>query len=274
MQRWTPHKILALVIAFAFIGCLESNPQPSPLGGGGGGADDTTGTQGGKRSAEVDEDLLLVSAMDDEGSVVIVGMNGCADDADYAGAVPGSEEGEGSEDVTSGDGDFAIDENGGFGGVVPTVAGSDEIIVTFYFGPDFDPPAVVVTVPIPVLPEDDDGRTPWFANADSEYDPDQGAGAPPEEVWDGFAGEKGLGGVEVELDGDVVVLTGLAWTTTPLSIVAVLNQATFTQASIDADTTGGFVLEIPAASDDILLVYAVNPSDKEKATAPTTVVVP
>ena len=127
---------------------------------------------------------------------------------------------------------------------------------------------------LPVLAEDDDGRAPWFANADSEYDPDQGSGAPPEEVWDGFAGEKGLGGVEVELDGAVAVVTGLAWTTTPFSIVVALNEEDYVQASTDADTTGGFVLVIPAASEDVLLIYAVNPSDKEKATAPTAVAVP
>ncbi len=221
----------------------------------------------------MDEDLLLASAMDGDGTVVLVGMNGCADDADYAEAVPSGEEPGDDGDVVEGGG-FAIDDNGGFGGVVPTALGTDEIIVTFHFGPDFEPPVVVVSVPIPVLPEEDDGRTPWFANADSEYDPDQGAGAPPEEVWDGFAGEKGLGGVDIVVNGDMAVVTGLAWTTTPLSIIAALNQDTLIQASSDADTSGGFVLEIPAASGDVLLLYAVNPSDKAKATAPTAVVVP
>ncbi|MFH1531374.1 MAG: hypothetical protein ABIK09_11665 [Pseudomonadota bacterium] len=263
---------MMLVFAFAGAGCLESNPQPSP--GGGGLGDDTTGGGVSKRSPQVDEDLLLVSAMGDDGAVVLVGMNGCAADADYAEAVPGAEDPGGDGDATSGEGGFAIDDNGGFGGVVPTVVGTDEIIVTFHFGPDFDPPVVVVPVPIPVLPAEDDGRTPWFANADSEYDPDQGSGAPPEEVWDGFAGEKGLGGVEIEVDGDVAVVTGLAWTTTPFAIVAVLNQQSSLQASVDADTTGGFVVEIPASSGDTLLLYAVNPLDKEKATAPAAVVVP
>lgn len=271
MVRWS--LILMLVSAVWFAGCLESNPQPSPIGGGEGGDDDSTGGQTAKRSPEVDEDLLLASAMDDDGTVVLVGMNGCAGDADYAEAVPAGEESDADGDVIEGGG-FAIDDDGGFGGVVPTVGGTDEIIVTFHFGPEFDPPTVVIPVPIPILPDEDDGRTPWFANAESDYDPDQGAGAPPEEVWDGFAGEKGLGGVEVVLDGDVAVITGLAWTTTPLSIIAALNQETFVQASSDADTSGGFVLEIPAASEDVLLLYAVNPSDKEKATAPTAVVVP
>ncbi len=271
MARWTI-KLLAVLVAAAFVGCLESNPQPSPIGGDP--ADDTTGGKINKRSPEVDEDLLLVSAVGDDGAVVVVGMNGCAMDADYAEAVPGGEDSDDSGDVTSGEGGFAIDGNGGFGGVVPTVAGTDQILVTFHFGPEYDPPVVEVPVPIPVLLEEDDGRTPWFANADADYDPSQGSGAPPEEVWDGFAGENGLGGVEVELDGEVAVVTGIAWTTTPLCIVAIVNQQTFLQASVDADTTGGFVLEIPAASEDTLLIYAVNPSDKEKATAPSVVAVP
>ena len=268
MVRWCLVSLLVFGVAFA--GCLESNPQPSPIG-----TEDASGGGGetNKRSPEVDEDLLLASAMDDDGAVVLVGMNGCAADADYAEAVPEGEEPDAEGDTLSGGG-FAIDDNGGFGGVIPTVAGTDEIIVTFYFGPDFDPPVVVVPVPIPVLPEDDDGQTPWFANADSEYDPDNGAGAPPEEVWDGFAGEKGLGGVEIVLDGDQAVVTGLDWTTTPLAIVAALNQETYVQASVDADTSGGFALEIPASSGDVLLLYAVNPSDSQKATAPTAVVVP
>ena len=81
-------------------------------------------------------------------------------------------------------------------------------------------------------------------------------------------------GVEVILDAGVALVTGLEWTTTPLSIVAVVNQETFAQAATDADITGGFSVEIPAASGDTLLLFAVNPSDKEKATAPTAVEVP
>jgi len=272
MSRWII--ILALAASVSGIGCLESNPQPSPVG-----MDDAaTGGIGGdgvqKLSAEVDEDLLLASAAGSDGTVVLTGMNGCAMDADFAEATPADEEPGAEEDVVSGGAGFAVDEDGGFGGVVPTVVGTDEIVVTFHFGDDFDPPVIVVHVPVPVLSEEDDKRTPWLASASAEYDPDNGAGAPPEEVWDGFADEDGLGGVDVTLDAGVALVTGLEWTTTPLSIVAVVNQETFVQASTDADTTGGFVVEILASSGDTLLLFAVNPSDKEKATAPTEVSVP
>ena len=273
MLRWS--FILMVAFALAGAGCFESNPQPSPGGGGGGGGpgEDTTGGLQ-KRSPQVDEELLLASAAANDGTVVLVGLDGCAEDADYADAVPGGENSGDDGDVTSAGGGFGIDEHGGFGGVIPTVGGATEIVVYFHFGPDFEPPVLEVVVPIPVLAAEDDHRTPWFANADAEYDPDQGAGAPPEEVWDGFSDDDGLGGIEVVLEGEAAVVTGLPWTTTPLSIVAVVNQATFVQASADADTTGSFVVTIPAAAGDALLIYAVNPTDKAKATAPTTVAVP
>ena len=272
MSRWII--ILALTASVAGLGCLESNPQPSPVGtddaAPGGGDDD--GAQ--KLSPMVEEDLILASAASSDGTVVLTGMNGCAMDADYAEAAPANGEPGAEEDVVSGGGDFAVDEDGGFGGVVPTVLGTDEIVVTFYFGDDFDPPVIVVHVQVPVLSEEADKRTPWLASASADYDPDNGAGAPPQEVWDGFAGEDGLGGVEVTLNAGVALVTGLEWTTTPQSIVAVVNQETFAQAATDADTTGGFLVEIPASSGDTLLLFAVNPSDKEKATAPTEVDVP
>jgi len=264
---------IPVLVAALAAGCLESNPQPSPVGAGGVG-DDATNVGVEKGSPQVDEGLLIASAADDDGAVVLVGMDGCAIDADYAEAAPGNDGWDDAGDATSGLGGFAIDVNGGFGGIVPTVAGTDEIIVTFHFGPDFDPPVAVVPVPVPVLADEDDGRTPWLANSDSEYDPDQGAGAPSEDVWDAFAGEHGLGGVEVDLVGDMAAVSGLPWTTTPLSIVAVVNAETFLQSSTDADTSGGFALEIPAESGNTLLIYAVNPSDTEKATAPTAIMVP
>ncbi|MBM4371451.1 MAG: hypothetical protein FJ098_07340, partial [Deltaproteobacteria bacterium] len=186
--------LMWLMLAGGLAGCLESNPQPSPFG------DDAEG--GGVpvfAETTVDEERILASAAGEDGAVVLVGMDGAAAGAEHAEARAGD-----AEEIS-----FPVDMAGGFGAVVEVPAGAKTLELAFRFPGDDGPTTVTVTLAIPVLAATKDDRTPWFANADAEYDPDAGAGSPPQEVWEGFAGENGLGGVVVTLEGGTARVTGL-----------------------------------------------------------------
>lgn len=253
----------ALVALFA-TGCFESNPQPSPEGDGGKtahGDDATIGLPG------VEAEKVYASAPDENGTMYAIGTAGAAEGAD------GCRASDPEEDSDNEGGGFAdVDDDGSFVIVVPDIK-VPMIILTFSY-PDSEIEEVLEVI-VPQLDSDEEGRV-WamsdFDGADNE-DPNS---APPAEYDDWQAGVGGAGELmSIVNQGDgTALVTGSAFSVTPLAVVAVANISNTEKVVVNAGNVGSFSAEITAAPSDAISVFAVNPVDHAIASAPIILTVP
>ncbi len=128
----------------------------------------------------------------------------------------------------------------------------------------------MVEVVIPGTDADDDEATPWLATGANAEEP---SGSPPGE-YDGFENGAGLGGILAADNGDgTATVTGGFLSVTPLARIVIVNLASNAQAIALATTTGEFTATLPGQAGDSLSLFAVNPGEKEKATAPELLIV-
>jgi hypothetical protein len=250
--------LMAFTLALSLVlGCIESNPQPSPGQDTGNGRWDPTkddSSDSAKSPSAVDDDLIYASAVGADGETIIVGAAGAAMDASGGNAASGGDEAPAGEDS---DGDFAVNDDGSFVVVVPVVV-PPKISLVFKYSDSDD-----VTVEI-VLPggDADDDASPWMYSGEEE--PSNG---PPAE-FDGF--DNGAGafyGILVSDIGDgTIEVVGSFLSVTPLAKVVLANLATGKTATVQATNTGEFVATLPGMAGDAISVFAVNPEEKEKAT--------
>ena len=259
--------MLPLLVLFSFaIGCIESNPQPSPV-------DDTPGQNRGgddainppKSAVSVDDGLMYASAPGETEEIIVVGEAGAAMDAD-GGFASGGEEPPAGEDGDEGDDDasFGVNDDGSFVVVVPKVVPPKIILVFTY--PDLDD--VVVELSVPGGDRDDD-QSPWMSQGDEEP-----ANGPPAE-YDGFEAGAGAfyGIVASDLEDGTVEVVGGFLSVTPLAKVVLANIGTGETVVVQATNTGEFVAQIGGTAGDTVSMFAVNPDAKEQATSPLMLIV-
>jgi hypothetical protein len=259
--------VLVAVVASVALGCLESNPQPSPLG------DDTGGGQGEPtvtKSPVVDEGKIFMSAPDEAEMVVIAADDGAAMGASgaYASAEGADPEADGDNAREEEKGDeFGVDDDGSFVIVLSGVK-PPKVFLTFEF-PDFDDIVVELEVPTATADEDDDAV--WLAPAGEEGREDPGANSELPADYDGFKDMSGgaITGVAVVDTGEgEVEVVGSFLSVTPFSVVVVVNLSSEEKSIVNANNQGEFIAPISANSEDVLSLFASNPGDHGKATAP------
>lgn len=261
--RW----VLAAVLVWMGPACLESNPQPSPIGGDDEWSNEATdkgdaepGTAIGD-AFEVDMSKVYVSAASDDGTVLVIGLEGAAQ-----GAAEGAFY---SSDASFGAEAFPVDEDGSFYlALVGTV--SSALTLEFgYVGTEF-----VVSVDL-TIPEGNalDDETPWLVDATSGFD-EQTSGYPSEQ--DGWY-NGGLSPVVTVayLEADHLAQVAASdYVVTPMSQVILSNLNTEDVVLTQANTSGSFLITLPASRGDAIGIFAVNPLSIDKATAPLIVSVP
>lgn len=257
---------LLMIVAVFLVGCLESNPQPSP-------EQDSTPWSGAdipgasqKSSYEIDTDRILSSASGGDDNAVIVGISGAADGAEemsFAADDAAERDGEGDAPHA------AVDEDGSFAVVIPQP--KPVIKLRFYY-PDAD--AVDVEVELPVVSEGDDADGVWVWHSGRAGE--QASGAPPEEPYNGFADLDGQEiAITVVVTGeDTIQVAGTVFSTTPLAQIVAVNLDNLDKAVDSASNTGEFALDLVGVQGDTISVFAVNPNDQSKATPPVNLVVP
>jgi hypothetical protein len=258
--------ILPLLVLFTFaIGCIESNPQPSPLGDGNGGQnlEDPDDAVAPKASPVVDEGLMFASAPGEDEEIIVVGAAGAAPEANggYADSDEEPPEGEDGDD----DGDFAVNEDGSFVLVIKKpVPPKITLVFTFPDGGE-----VMAELDVPGGDQDDD-RAPWLYSGEAE-EPNNG---PPAD-YDGFeAGAGAFYGINAsDVDDGTVEVVGGFLSVTPLAKVVLANIATGETVVVQATNTGEFVAQIGGLAGDAISMFAVNPDEKGQATSPVVLVV-
>lgn len=258
--------ILLLTMSAAVTACLESNPQPSPAGDDTGSwtGTDTSGPQ--KKSWEVDSDRILVSAMGEDGATVVVGESGAAPGAEemfYEADDSGRDNGDGEPAAG------AVDEDGSFAVVVVL---PEPVIKLHFVFPDGEEVVVELVPPETAHTDDADGVWVWNGGREGE----EPSGTPPEEPYSGFAD---LAGQEITITivvtgAESIEVTGTVFSTTPLAKVVAVNLSNLDKAVDSASNTGEFSLALSGKKGDVITVFAINPSDNSKATAPVNLVVP
>lgn len=253
--------VLMVLVMFSWGGaCIESNPQPSPENGTA--ADDGIGgvphDQGSKGSTyAVDSDEILVSARDEENNLVVVGRPDAARDAQqgYYEADEGASYG----------GAFTVKNDGSFVFVIPSYLAESLVLNFEYVDSDY-----IATVEI-VIPnrEDADERSPWLIDSDSGF-------SEPSEGYP--SGEDGQGGWNYDGEPTVTLMylpnsqsaqvEGSAYSVTPQSLVVVSNLTHEHSTIAQATNTGTFTATVDAVEGDLVSVFATNPLDSSKATAP------
>ncbi len=260
--------ILPLLVLFlTSIGCIESNPQPSPEGDSTGhqnaGADDEIVAP--KASSSVDEELMYASAPGEEEEIIVVGAAGAAMDAEAGRASGGEEPPNGEDGDGDDDADFGVNEDGSFVVVMPKIDPPKiTLIFTFPYGGD-----VKVELEVPGGDLDDD-RAPWVYSGEEE----EPANGPPAD-YDGFeAGAGAFYGINAaDLEDGTVEVVGGFLSVTPLAKVVVANIATGENVVVQATNTGEFVAVVGGVAGDTISMFAVNPDEKGQATSPVMLVV-
>jgi hypothetical protein len=252
-----------LVLFMTGIGCIESNPQPSPLDDGIGGQniEDPDDAVAPKASPVVDEGLMFASAPGEDEEIVVVGAAGAAPEANGGYADSDDEPDAGEDD----DGDFGVNEDGSFVVVIKKpVPPKITLVFTFPDGGE-----VMAELEVPGGDQDDD-RAPWLYSGEAE-EPSNG---PPAD-YDGF--ESGAGafyGITASDLGDgTVEVVGGFLSVTPLAKVVLANIATGETVVVQATNTGEFVAVIGGMAGDAISMFAVNPEEKGQATSPVVLVV-
>ena len=256
--------MLPLLVLFSFaIGCIESNPQPSPQGDNGGTQKLDDEVVEPAASPTVVDDLMYASAPGEDEAIIVVGAAGAAMDAD-SGRADGGEELPAGEDGDDEDGAFGVNDDGSFVVVVPKVV-PPKITLVFKFP---DGGEVMVEIAVPGGDQDDD-RSPWMYSGE-----DEPANGPPAD-YDGFeAGAGAFTGIVVTdlEDGSVEVVGGFL-SVTPLAKVVLANIATGETVVEQATNTGEFVAQIGGMAGDTISMFAVNPDEKGQATSPLMLIV-
>ena len=263
-------RLFFVLMVVAMAGCLESNPQPSPLGGG-----DAGGSGGqepvSEESPEVDENKIYSSAPDELEAVVIAADEGAAMGA--SGAYANAEEADPEADADNGEDDGDKGEGGGVdddGSFVIVLSGVNPPKVTLTIEyPEL--PDVVLEIDVPSTTAADDDEAVWLATSSEKDSDDPGANAELPDDYDGF-GEMGAGavqGVTVHDAGDgEVEVVGSFFSVTPFSVVILVNLSSQEKSIVNANNQGEFIAVIAANPGDVLSLFASNPSDHSKATAP------
>lgn len=265
----TKHILAATILAFGFLGCLESNPQPMPeeevFGPPGGG--DASGEPVSAKG--VNEDLIFASAPDENGQMVIVGAQGAASGADAAYAGAAEEGSEPGQDADGEDGDgFSVAGDGSFIIVIPEVK-PPKVLLTFHYPDSDEELSLEVVVPDPA--SDSDAR-PWM-DAGAEKQGDPGFNQPPAE-YDGVAGGE-TAGVAVHVAGDgVVEVVGTPFAVTPLATVVAANLTGGDKVLVQANNVGEFAVQLAGVPGDLVSVFVVNPANHSEATAALVLTVP
>ena len=253
---------LYLTLAMFFVGCLESNPQPTPLGD-----QDTKG--GGNVSTserEVDDGQIYSSAPDETNTIIIVGAAGAAEGAE---ACFGAAEDEPSAGGSNEDGDEAdVDDDGSFVLVIPDVV-PPVIVLTFKY-PDQDD--IVLNVEIPALSDEDTDETPWMAIG--EMGAEEPNGRPSDyDGWENAAGAGSSGITATDLGDGTVEVRGGFLSVTPFVKIVVVNLSNDAKAVTSANVSGEFLTTLAGQVGDGISLFAVNPSDNQKATVPVMLTV-
>jgi len=267
-EEMTDTRILILIVAlFLAAGCLESNPQPSPVGDGVS-PHVAADTGGGELALPgVDEQKVYASAVDDSKTMFVVGEEEAANGASgcYA-AEPDSED-------DADDGWADVNENGSFVLVVPDVK-VPVIILTFRY-PDTDE-LQKLEIEVPSLDDSDDDGVWAMSESKFDVDNEEDPNSRPTE-YDGW--QAGVGGGETVMavtmaDDTTAEVVGGPFSVTPLAVVAVVNLSQEVTSIVSANNVGEFVAAVPAAPGDELSVFSINPSDHAKASAPVFLTVP
>ncbi len=253
--------VLVMLVAFGWGGaCIESNPQPSPENKAGN--DDATGgmtpDEGSKGSTyAVDSDEILVSARDEDNNLVVVGRPDAARDAQqgYYEADEGASYG----------GAFTVQNDGSFVFVIPTYLAESLVLNFEYLDSDY-----IATVEI-VIPnrEDADERSPWLIDSDSGFsEPSEGypSGEDAQGGWN-YDGQPTVTLLYLP-NSQVAQVEGSAYSVTPQSLVVVSNLTHESSTVAQATNTGTFSATVEAVEGDLVSVFATNPLDSSKATAP------
>ena len=259
--------VLPLLILFSMaIGCIESNPQPSPAGDSGGQAniDEPDDAVAPKASPTVDEGLMYASAPGEDEGIIVVGAASAAIDASE-GRANGDEDPPEDPDGDD-DGDFGVNEDGSFVVVIPKpVPPKVTLVFTFPDGGE-----VMAELYVPGSDQDDE-RSPWLYSGESQEEP---ANGPPAD-YDGFKAGAGVsyGITAADLEDGTVEVVGGFLSVTPLAKVVLANVATGDTVVEQVTNTGEFVAQIGGMAGDAISMFAVNPDEKEQATSPVMLVV-
>jgi hypothetical protein len=253
---------LYLTLAMFFIGCLESNPQPTPLG------DKETKGGGDPLPSErsVDDGQIYASAVDETNTVIIVGAAGAAEGADACFGASEEEPAAGGSNADGDDGD--VDEDGSFVLVIPDVA-PPVIVLTFKYPDRGD---IVLTLDVPAVGDDDLDETPWMATG--EMGAEEPNGRPSNyDGWQNAAGAGSSGITATDLGDGTIEVRGGFLSVTPLVKMVVVNLSNDDKAVVAANVSGEFIAILSGTVGDGISLFAVNPSDSNKATIPVVLTV-
>lgn len=247
---------LLFFVAFLGAGCLESNPQPSPLKDKDTFASADEGMPYPPDEAKTTESAkMALSAPGGEGEVVGVGRPGAAEGA-VSGEVRAVDRPENTAVA------FEVGAEGQFAFVTTSEAMKSLKLVFTY--PDGETTTLTLVVP---QRDSQDSRAPWLLDSDSGFsDPTDGSPAGEEGDW--YNGAAGGPSIAITVEGSMIRLVGAPFATTPLSMVSVMNVQSGDSVVDQADASGGFDTSVPGQSGDEIALFVYNPESPDKASSP------
>ncbi len=261
-----------LVVGWLAAGCVESNPQPSPLG-----FDDEPGhlepdvrspaaePGGDWDDHPVNPDQILASATSSDGVVLIAGLESAAPEAQQ-----GYFERRNHESSSAIREAFYVRDDGSF---LILLTDWEQPTLRLVFEYPESRYLSVLELPIPIHSSQDD-QVPWLVDSSREYY-EPSAGYPPEdaEYWDGAAPGPRVTVSYLE-EQQKAQIAASVYVVTPLSQLVITNLTREETTLAQANNQGAFLVTVPAAQGNAIGIFALNPLDSTKATPPLVVVVP